>query len=125
MGPSLSDRDADEPRAARFSDRQWHRAWARRLLDLLQRDATTTLTALGEAVGLSPSAVQRRIKRYRDTLGNLAHSLKTPLALIQLFAETLELGRIKSTERAAEYYRIINGEARKLTRLIDNIRLEP
>jgi two-component system, OmpR family, phosphate regulon sensor histidine kinase PhoR len=43
------------------------------------------------------------------------------LALIQLFAETLELGRLKSTERAMEYYRIINSEARKLTRLIDNI----
>lgn len=38
-----------------------------RLLELLQRDAGVTLTALGEAVGLSPSAVQRRIKRYRQT----------------------------------------------------------
>jgi signal transduction histidine kinase len=47
--------------------------------------------------------------------------LKTPLALIQLFAETLELGRLKSTERAQEYYRIINSEARKLTRLINNL----
>jgi DNA-binding Lrp family transcriptional regulator len=36
-----------------------------RLLDLLQHDADTTLTALGDAVGLSASAVQRRIKRYR------------------------------------------------------------
>ena len=36
-----------------------------RLLDLLQRDASMTLTTLGERVGLSPSAVQRRIKRYR------------------------------------------------------------
>lgn len=36
-----------------------------RLLDLLQRDAGQTLAMLGEKVGLSPSAVQRRIKRYR------------------------------------------------------------
>jgi DNA-binding Lrp family transcriptional regulator len=36
-----------------------------RLLDLLQRDASLTLTALGEAIGLSASAVQRRISRYR------------------------------------------------------------
>ncbi len=35
------------------------------LLDLLQRDAALTLTALGDAVGLSASAVQRRIARYR------------------------------------------------------------
>lgn len=36
-----------------------------RLLDLLQRDAGRTLVELGEEVGLSPSAVQRRIGRYR------------------------------------------------------------
>jgi Lrp/AsnC family transcriptional regulator, leucine-responsive regulatory protein len=36
-----------------------------RLLDLLQRDSAATLTALGDAVGLSASAVQRRITRYR------------------------------------------------------------
>jgi len=36
-----------------------------RLLQLLQRDGSATLTVLGEAVGLSPSAVQRRITRYR------------------------------------------------------------
>ena len=38
-----------------------------RLLELLQRDAGLTLTALGDAVGLSASAVQRRIKRYRES----------------------------------------------------------
>ncbi len=35
------------------------------LLELLQRDSSCTLTALGDSVGLSPSAVQRRITRYR------------------------------------------------------------
>ena len=37
------------------------------LLALLQSDADRTLTELGDAVGLSPSAVQRRIKRYRES----------------------------------------------------------
>jgi signal transduction histidine kinase len=54
-------------------------------------------------------------------VASVSHDLKTPLALIQLFAETLELGRVRNTERAQEYYRIINGEAKKLTRLIENI----
>jgi len=54
-------------------------------------------------------------------VASVSHDLKTPLALIQLFAETLELGRIRTQERAQEYYRIINTEARKLTRLIENI----
>lgn len=37
-----------------------------RLLDQLQRDARQSLRALGEDVGLSASAVQRRIERYRS-----------------------------------------------------------
>ena len=37
------------------------------LLERLQRDASLTLTQLGEAVGLSPSAVQRRLTRYRKS----------------------------------------------------------
>ena len=37
------------------------------LLALLQLDADRTLTELGDAVGLSASAVQRRIKRYRES----------------------------------------------------------
>ena len=51
-------------------------AFDHRLLDLLQGDAGRTLTALGEAVGLSPSAVQRRIKRYR------AHGLLRQVAVL-------------------------------------------
>ncbi|WP_017591672.1 Lrp/AsnC family transcriptional regulator [Nocardiopsis potens] len=37
----------------------------RRLLGLLQRDARRPLHELGDEVGLSPSAVQRRLKRLR------------------------------------------------------------
>jgi signal transduction histidine kinase len=41
--------------------------------------------------------------------------------MIRLFAETLELGRVRNFEEAHEYYRIINRESRRLTRLINNI----
>jgi len=37
----------------------------RALLSLLQRDAEVTTSDLGEQVGLSPSAVQRRLKKLR------------------------------------------------------------
>lgn len=39
----------------------------RRLLTLLQRDATVTAEVLGSELGLSASTVQRRIKRLRET----------------------------------------------------------
>lgn len=39
----------------------------RRLLNLVQSDADQTAEQLAESVGLSPSAVQRRLKRLRET----------------------------------------------------------
>jgi DNA-binding Lrp family transcriptional regulator len=39
----------------------------RKLLNLLQQDAGLSLSALGERVNLSPSAVQRRIERLRSS----------------------------------------------------------
>lgn len=37
----------------------------KKLLNLVQQDSARPLYDLGDAVGLSPSAVQRRLKRYR------------------------------------------------------------
>lgn len=46
----------------------------RRLLRLVQEDAGRTLRDLGDAVGLSPSAVQRRLRGYR-AVGVLAREV--------------------------------------------------
>lgn len=39
----------------------------RKLLDLLQQDAARPLHDIGAVIGLSPSAVQRRIARYKSS----------------------------------------------------------
>jgi signal transduction histidine kinase len=54
-------------------------------------------------------------------VSNVSHELKTPLALIRLYAETLELDRVKDDQQAKDFLRTINGEARRLTQLINNI----
>lgn len=54
-------------------------------------------------------------------VSNVSHELKTPLALIRLFAETLELGHVREDGKRQEYYRIINNESLRLTKLIENI----
>jgi signal transduction histidine kinase len=79
---------------------------------------------MGGGVFLVAGAAAREVRVAElksNFVASVSHDLKTPLALIQLFAETLELGRVRNAERAQEYYRVINGEARKLTRLIENI----
>ena len=78
--------------------------------------------AIGVFFVTRAAAREVRVAEMKSSfVSSVSHDLKTPLALIQLFAETLELGRLKNTDRAQEYYRIINSEARKLTRLINNL----
>jgi signal transduction histidine kinase len=56
-----------------------------------------------------------------DFVSNVSHELRTPLSLIRLYAETLEMGRLKSPEKYQEYYCIIRKESERLTALINNI----
>ncbi len=63
----------------------------------------------------------RLSKLKSDFVANVSHELKTPLALIRLFSETLELGRVPSEEKKGQYYRVIHKESRRLTQLINNI----
>jgi signal transduction histidine kinase len=56
-----------------------------------------------------------------DFVSNVSLELRTPLALIRLYAETLELGRINTQEKKLEYYSIIRKESERLTALINNI----
>ena len=90
-----------------------------------QRTLMVLLAAvMGIGVFLIAGAAAREVRLAElksNFVASVSHDLKTPLALIQLFAETLELGRVRSADRAQEYYRIINSEAKKLTRLIENI----
>jgi signal transduction histidine kinase len=98
------------------------------IIDSRARPQQALMGLLAMVMGLSVFFVARAAAREvrvaelkSNFVSSVSHDLKTPLALIQLFAETLELGRLKNTDRAQEYYRIINSEARKLTRLINNL----
>ena len=54
-------------------------------------------------------------------VANVSHELKTPLSLLTLFSEILELGRVKNDEKKIEYYQVIRHESRRLNNMIDNI----
>jgi signal transduction histidine kinase len=79
---------------------------------------------LGAGLLLVYQNVRRELELSRqksDFVANVSHELKTPLALIRLFAETLELGRVPSDERKKQYYQVINKESQRLAQLINNI----
>ena len=56
-----------------------------------------------------------------DFVANVSHDLKTPLSVIRMFGETLEMGRVADEGRRREYYRVITRESERLSRLIDNV----
>ncbi len=56
-----------------------------------------------------------------DFVANVSHDLKTPLSLIRMFGETLEMGRVSDETTRQEYYRVITRESERLSRLIDNV----
>ncbi len=56
-----------------------------------------------------------------DFVSNVSHEIRTPLALISMFAETLEMGRVKSEEKKQEYYAIISKETHRLSGIVNKI----
>ena len=81
-----------------------------------------SILILGIILTLRATSREMKLAEAKSTfVSNVSHELKTPLALIRLFAETLELGRVRNAEKAHEYHRIINSESRRLTQLINNI----
>jgi len=82
------------------------------------------LVALLLAIRAMNRVVQHEISLSRmkaNFVADVSHELKTPLALIRMFAETLLSGRVQSEDKAREYYDIITRESTRLTHLIDNI----
>jgi len=56
-----------------------------------------------------------------DLVSRVSHELKTPLALIRMYGETLGMGRARDGEQAAEFGTIIARESERLTVLIQRI----
>jgi signal transduction histidine kinase len=54
-------------------------------------------------------------------VSNVTHELKTPIALIRLAVETLEMRRVQTPEESEKFLRTIGRETLRLSQLVDNI----
>ena len=62
------------------------------------------------------------LQKLRDEfVSSVSHELRTPLTQIRMFAETLVLERLRSTEERHRAIEIIDREARRLTQLVENV----
>jgi signal transduction histidine kinase len=54
-------------------------------------------------------------------VSSVSHELKTPLTAIRMFAETLQMDRLKDSKMQAEFLNTIINESQRLTRLLNNV----
>jgi signal transduction histidine kinase len=67
--------------------------------------------------------VRSQSTRNQIALGHLAHSVKTPVARLQLAADILEGGQVSSPEEERKVIQTVSGECRQLRRAVENAAL--
>jgi signal transduction histidine kinase len=76
------------------------------------------------ALGLTIQAHRRSAELARmqsDFVAHVSHQLKTPLSLLSAATETLQMDRVRSPERFAEYLATIHAEAARLSQLVQRV----
>ena len=56
-----------------------------------------------------------------DFVSSVSHEIRTPLALITMYIETLEMGRITDSSKIKEYYNVILNETTRLSGIVNRI----
>jgi signal transduction histidine kinase len=93
-----------------------------------ERILISIASAVALAMIMATFSVWREIRREHALVAlrnrfvaNVSHELKTPLALIRMYAETLYLNRLKDKTRVHDYHRTILRESERLTQMIDTL----
>jgi len=81
-----------------------------------------TLTAAMVVITIMQLRREHELSRLRsDFISSVSHELRTPLSQILLFAETLNLGRVRTEEERHSATDVIVQEGRRLMHLVENI----
>jgi signal transduction histidine kinase len=67
------------------------------------------------------SASDRLTEVRSEFVSTVTHELKTPISTIRALGDTLVSGRVSSREGQREYAQLVVQEAKRLTRLVDNL----
>jgi len=96
--------------------------WREKATSLAFLGGTLLVIILGISLTVRAAAHEAALARLKsDFVSNVSHELKTPLALIRMFGETLESGLVEDEEKRREFYRIIRAESVRLTHLVNRV----
>lgn len=90
-------------------------------LSLELSDSINTLSSKNEELNHEIYEKNILAKKRRDLLNNVSHELKTPLALIQGYAEGLKVNIALSPEKSAFYTDVILNESKKMNLLVETM----
>jgi two-component system phosphate regulon sensor histidine kinase PhoR len=94
----------------------------RRVLEMVLVALSSVVVILGLVVVVVAAARERKLSALKsDFVANVSHELKTPLALVRLFGELLQSGRVDGDEKRRQYLQIIVSESERLGALIENV----
>ncbi len=93
---------------------------------VVQVSATPIVSDEGEVRGFilvfhDISELKRLERMRRDFVANVSHELRTPLAAIRGYSETLLAGAIEDPTRARQFLAIVERNAERLGRLVDDL----
>jgi len=96
--------------------------WREKATSLAFLGGTLLVMMLGISLTVRAAAHEAALSRLKsDFVSNVSHELKTPLALIRMFGETLESGMVEDEAKRREFYRIIRAESVRLTHLVNRV----
>ena len=109
--------------AAFYRDRSISEMTRARLQYNLALMAGVLLTLVfGVALSLAAVARQARLAEMKSVfVSNVSHEMRTPLALISLYAETLEMERIDDPGKVRDYHGTIYRESKRLAQMVNNV----
>jgi two-component system, OmpR family, phosphate regulon sensor histidine kinase PhoR len=94
----------------------------RRLLEITMVALSAIVIVIGAFAIVLVSEKERRVSALKsEFVANVSHELKTPLALVRMFAEMLQSGRVTTETKRQEYLDIIVRESERLSALIENV----
>lgn len=92
------------------------------MLELVLVVLSCLVIVLGVVTILLAAERERRISALKsEFVANVSHELKTPLALVRMFGEMLQSGRVTNDAKRREYLDIIVSESERLSSLIENV----